>query len=324
MKILFVSSGNSEKFEIAPFIFSQGESLRKLNIDIDYFTIKGKGFSGYFRNISKLHKQIKSGNYNLIHAHYVLSAWVALLSRSKLPLICSFMGSDTYGDVNENGKILLKSYREIVLAKIIQPFLSGIIVKSDNLLKYIWLKNKSFVIPNGIDLSFFRELDRNSCREKLKLDVSRKYILFLGNINNPRKNFNLLKNTIEYLNDSDIEIINPYPVEHKEMPFWINSADVLVLTSWLEGSPNVIKEAMACNCPIVSTDVGDVRWVLGETEGCYIAKSEPKDLAKKIQLALDFGKKTDGRKRVIDLGLDSETAAEKLVNIYNQVLEKRK
>jgi len=115
----------------------------------------------------------------------------------------------------------------------------------------------------------------------------------------------------------------PYPIEHKHVTAYLNAVDVLVLTSFSEGSPNVIKEAMACNCPIVATDVGDVREIIGDTEGCYIAGFDANDVAKKIQLALQFGKRTQGRNRLIELGLDSDTVAQKISSIYSNVLKNK-
>jgi glycosyltransferase involved in cell wall biosynthesis len=103
----------------------------------------------------------------------------------------------------------------------------------------------------------------------------------------------------------------------------MNASDVLILSSLHEGSPNVIKEAMACNCPIVTTNVGDVKWVLDNTDGCYISSFDPKEYVEKIKLALEFSEKngrTKGRDRIIELGLDSVTIAKKIINVYQKVL----
>ena len=106
---------------------------------------------------------------------------------------------------------------------------------------------------------------------------------------------------------------------------YYNSADLLLLTSFHEGSPNVIKEAMACNCPIVSTDVGDVKRLFGEYTRClYIHSFDPIDVAEKIKQASSSAKKhgqTNGRERIIELGLDSNTIAEKIIEVYNEVLK---
>jgi teichuronic acid biosynthesis glycosyltransferase TuaC len=95
------------------------------------------------------------------------------------------------------------------------------------------------------------------------------------------------------------------------------------VTSFSEGSPLVIKEAMACNCTIVSTNVGDVEWVLGDTEGCYIAVFDAKDVAKKLKLAIEFREEhqyTNGRNRITELGLDSETIAGRIMEVYKKVI----
>jgi glycosyltransferase involved in cell wall biosynthesis len=120
------------------------------------------------------------------------------------------------------------------------------------------------------------------------------------------------------LNNENIEFHIVFGIENKILPYYFNAADVLLLTSLWEGSPNVVKEAMACNLPIVSTDVGDVRELMGGTAGCYITNFHASDVAKKLRLALEFGKRTDGRKKVRHL--DTIQIAEKISKIYHQVL----
>jgi teichuronic acid biosynthesis glycosyltransferase TuaC len=126
------------------------------------------------------------------------------------------------------------------------------------------------------------------------------------------------------LNDKNTMLIPLFSISQALLVDYYNASDVMVLPSYHEGSPNVIKEAMACNCPIVATDVGDVKWVLGDTEGCYIAGFEPDDFAEKLRLALGFAEtkgKTSGRYRILELGLDSDTIAKKIVVVYESVLK---
>ncbi len=139
MKVLFVSSGNSE-IGISPIIKNQGESLKQNGIDLYYFTIKGKGINGYLKNIPILKKYLKYHNYDIIHAHYSLLAIVATLSGAK-PLVVSLMGSDIYGNVNIDGERKFYSYINILSAKLLQPFVKKIIVKSKNLESYTYFKN---------------------------------------------------------------------------------------------------------------------------------------------------------------------------------------
>lgn len=326
MKVLFVSSGNSSFFKITPFIYAQGESLKQFNVEVDYLPIVGKGIQGYFKNIKPLTSLLQSKKYDVIHAHYGLTGWVAVLaSKLKVPVVLSLMGDDAYGRYDANGNLILKTSYLILLTKLIQPFVNHIIVKSDNIAEKVYLKNKLSIIPNGVDTNVFKEITKCEASEKLGKDKSKKYVLFVSDVNNPRKNFALCKKAVELVNDPEVVILLPYPINHNELPLYYNLADVMVFTSTAEGSPNVIKEAMACRCPIVSTDIGDVKWVFGNTDGCYITSFEPEDVAEKLKLALDFGKtvgKTKGKERIVELELDSETTAKKIISIYKQLINK--
>ena len=324
MKILFVVSGNSSQFEITPFIKRQADSIVKNGHEIDYFKIIGKGTIGYLGNIQGLKKKINSCNYDLIHAHYSFNGLLSLLTGTKVPIIVSYMGSDVYGDYNKQGKLLFSSLVNITISIIIQPFVNAIIVKSQNLTKKIFRNKYIFLIPNGIDLSIFKENNRKEARSYLGLKDDEKVVLFMGDKYNQRKNFNLIKDAIEYLPQKPI-LLTPYPVSPDKTNIYYNAADLLALTSFNEGSPNVIKEAMACNCPIVATEVGDIQWLFGNEPGHYITSFDSEDVAEKIANAFQFRYKygrTNGRERLINLGLDSDTIAMKIIGVYKDVVKK--
>ena len=103
----------------------------------------------------------------------------------------------------------------------------------------------------------------------------------------------------------------------------MNASDIVVLTSLREGSPNVIKEAMACNCPVVATDVGDIAWLFGNEPGHFLSGFDPQDVATKLNMALEFSEeygRTSGRNRIIELGLDSESVARRIVGVYEEAM----
>jgi glycosyltransferase involved in cell wall biosynthesis len=322
MKVLFVSSGNNPYFEIAPFIRSQGESLKENGVDVSYFPLKGKGLYGYLKNVTVLRKHIKQYTYDLIHSHYSFSGWISALTGTfGVPKIVSYMGCDVYGDFDENGRLIPFSRINIFSARLLQFFVKRIIVKSENLKHHIRLQKKARVIPNGVNVSQFRVMEKKEARKQLGLQPDKMYLLFLGNKMNPRKNYRLLEVAANNL-DFRLEILTPYPVSSVEVPLYLNACDVLVQTSYQEGSPNIIKEAMACNTPIVSTNCGDVKWVLGNTEGCYITGYHPGDAEIKLKEAIQFARmkgKTSGRNRLKQLGLDSDTIAQKLIRIYQEL-----
>ena len=103
----------------------------------------------------------------------------------------------------------------------------------------------------------------------------------------------------------------------------MNACDFQLTTSFRESGPLVVKEAMACGTPIVSVDVGDVKDIIGNTEGCYIVERTPEEIASKICQALSFKGKTSGRQRIIDLGLSNDLIAKKLIAIYEEVLNEK-
>jgi len=320
MNVLFVSGGNNG---LIPFIEKQSESLENRGIKITHYLIKGKGLQGYLANIIPLRKVIKMSKYEIIHAHYSLSAWVVLFAKLFLskPLVVSFMGSDVYGFFDANGIRKKSSYFGMILSLLLQPFINGIIIKSENMSKYI-IRNNYKIIPNGVDMSMFQPIEYNQALKQLKISNNKKNILFLGNPNDPRKNFKLLKDAIKKITiKENIYLLVPYPVEHDKIPLYLNAADVFVHTSYAEGSPNVIKEAMACGVPIVCTDAGDAREVISDVEGCEICAYNPENLATKIMLGINFNGKTNGRKRIMQLGLDSDTVAKKIIKQYKSIIK---
>jgi teichuronic acid biosynthesis glycosyltransferase TuaC len=321
MKVLFVCSGNSKDFEIIPFIKEQGESLRDFGIDVDYYPVVGKGLWGYVKAGFSLRKLLRKNQYDLIHAHFTYSGWAALIGAGRqIPVVLSLMGSDANGEYKGKNKVIISSRISSFLTWLIQPFVKAIISKSPNIEASVYLKHKSFIIPNGVNMQKFKpqllhaDTNRSMANGKTK-------VLFLGNKKRSGKNFPLVQAAIEELGWQDVELVCPYPVSHNDVPRYLNEADVLVFPSFMEGSPNVIKEAMACNCPIVSTDVGDVSWVIGETAGCYIASFDPKDFARKTEQAINFSQgsgRTNGRQRIMDLGLDMDTVAKRIMEVYER------
>jgi len=312
MKVLFIASGNSSQ-GISPIVKNQAESLQKAGVEVNLFPVTGKGFFGYLRNIFSLKKHLSVNNYDIIHAHYGLSAITATLATKKR-LVVSLMGSD----VKEGGWLLF------IIRFFMHKWWGATIVKSAEMAKIIGNK-RSYIIPNGVDIGVFEPLDNLIAKEKLKLEKDLKYILFASNPDRHEKNYKLAISAFEYIGDKRLQLLHLHEIPHKSVPLYINASDVILLTSLWEGSPNVIKEAMACCKPVVATDVGDVRWLFGDTEGCFITSYKPEDVAEKIKMALEFSEKvgrTKGRKRIIKLGLDSETIAKRIISVYKRVLQK--
>lgn len=304
MRILFVASSNAAS-GISPIVLNQGESLIKTGIRVDYFPLKGKGIFGYLSNIPALRKHMKNNDYNCIHAHYALIGIVSSLAGAK-PLVVSLMGSDVY------------EFRWLkLLSRVFSRLLWNItIVKSKAMRDHTRLTTAE-IIPNGVDLDKFKIYSDEEIKKVIPPLSMKKTVIFLGNPNKREKNIELALRALKFVDYPNHEFLPLYGIPNEQIPFYMNAASVMVLTSQWEGSPNVVKEAMACNLPIVSVDVGDVREVIGSTEGCYLTSHDPVDIANKITTALEFGKRTDGRKRVSHL--NSTIIAERLSRLYRNL-----
>ncbi len=322
MRVLFVSSAN--KGSISSIVLMQGRSLERQGIFIDYFGIKGKGIKGYVGNIPILHKYIKSTNPDIIHAHYGDSGLVAFCAKNKKKLIVSFMGDDLLGSNLSDGSMSFKSILLTHLNKFLaNRFFSHSIVKSMEMARMLKTLNMS-VIPNGVDLSLFYSFDKKHAKEMLGIKDNDHMVIFVSNPIRPEKNFSLADIAIKKIGLPDVRLIAIYNVNHSELVKYYNAADFLILTSLHEGSPNVLKEAMSCNCPIVSTNVGDAAWILGNTVGCYISSFDKDDVKQKILNALNFANRndrTDGRNRILEIGLDADSVARKIIEVYNKILK---
>lgn len=303
MKVLFVYKYYGEKLANSVIDF-QRSALIKEGAEINDFHITGNGVLSYVKAIRLLRKTVKKQNYNLIHAHYNFSGFASSIATS-LPVICSLMGSDVY----QQGKILKKITR--FFAKHCWKLT---IVKTNQMQAHF---PSSVCIPNGVDLNNFKPLTKKECQEKVGFKNNKRHVLFLAQAPNSQvKNLALLKKALDLINNPNIKLHILSGKTFTELPYYYNAADMVALTSLTEGSPNVIKEAMACNVPIVATNVGDIKEILDETEGTYITTFEPEDLADKIKLALKFKKRTVGRNKVQHL--DNKIIAKKIIEVYKQ------
>ena len=306
MKVLFVASGNHGK--VSPVVKAQGDSLVKAGAEVEYFLIKGKGIKGYLGQILPLRSYWKKGHFDVVHAHFSFSSYVASLAHVK-PLVVSLMGSDLKA-TRWNAKMIRLFSRVFHWREII--------VKSNDMAADLQI-SEAHVIPNGVDTKLFVPMDKGLCRQKLGWEVGRKHVLFPANPNRSEKDFPLAQNVVSLL-DGEVQLHVFEDVEHDDTAFYYNAADAVLLTSKWEGSPNVIKEALACCCPMVSTDVGDVRERTKGVEGCYVAGTrEPQEIVLLLQKAIAFEGDTRGREKIIADSLDYVTVAQKLIGIYKGI-----
>lgn len=303
--VLFVSSGRSGG--VGDVVKNQGESLKQAGFSLEYFIIKS-GLFGYLAAIPRLRRKFKSGDYNIVHAHYSYSGIVATLAGCR-PLVVSFMGSD----------ICTSRPVKLALRRLALKRWDAVIVKTREMKESLNIP-EVHIIPNGVDMERFKPLSPDNARLQLQLNREKKLVILIAGKNREEKNVALAYEAIKFLNKENIDFRHIHDVSNSEIPYWLNAANLLLLTSKREGSVNVVKEALACNCPVVSTDVGDVRELTDGIKGCFITSFSPLDIANKIVEALAYGKRIKGRERIADRKLDSGSVAAQISAIYQKVM----
>jgi glycosyltransferase involved in cell wall biosynthesis len=302
-----------------PFIDRQIESLRKIGVDIISFSIRGwESKKIYLKAISKINTLIEEKNISLIHAHYVYSA-IASSFQKKVPVIASLMGDDVYGTPDKSGKTSLSGYWEKSITKLFLKKWKVVIVKS-NEMRNLLNHRRIFVIPNGVDLNFFKPIERKKARGILSWDGNKHHILFGGDPSNPRKNFPLAEQVIKILEGKDwnVEIHSLMKIPHSQVPIYLSASEALLFTSFREGSPNIIKEALACNLPIVTVKVGDVEERLAGLPNCFIEEYNENSLANKLKQVLLNKEKMNFRDSLNDIEIN--TIAHKIKKVYEETL----
>lgn len=308
MKILVVASYNKGRF--APFIVEQAEALKRAGCEVEFFGVQGKGLRGYLDNLPLLRQRIGLFNPDVIHAHYGLSGLLANLQRH-VPVVTTYHGSD----INDK--------KVLPFSKLSMNHSAWNIFVSKKTLEIAKPRKRYTLIPCGIDLSDLQLTEESEARKKMGLGAGKRYILFAGAFDNVVKNAPLAKKAVALLQDDNVELLELKGYSREQVTLLMCAVDALLMTSIAEGSPQVIKEALVCGSPIVSVDVGDVKERVRGVEGCFVAKScETKELAGLLNKSMAFGKRINGREKLIADGLDNRVVAKQLIEIYERVVKK--
>lgn len=330
--VFMVASGSYRNGlpEPTTFVSSQAESLREAGWDVFLSVVDDRtSLQGIRRNIQRMRTELARSRAFVVHAQYgSVTAAVARSIRGSLPMVLSFCGDDLLGTPNPGigWRVREKCARWIGLWAAREA--SAIIVKSNNLLQSLPadLRVRATILPNGVDTSWFKPIDKHECRSILRWRNDGNYVLFNASCNEDqyRKNPSLAHEAVRLLASSfpgatlePISKANPEEVRLK-----MNAADCLLVTSLQEGSPNIVKEAMACNLPVVSVPCGDVEERLVNTVPGRVCPYEAQALAESIAEVFRAARRSNGRSQLLLQGLTTARVAERLALIYRSVLKR--
>ena len=314
MKILFVTNRYPTPVTpgASPCIAQQREALERLGYKVDLLFIDSqRSRLNYLKGAWKVFWSTQiCRRYDVVHAHYGHYCGLAACAQFARPTIITCRGSD------------ILYHRERPVSRFAARFASQLIMMSQEM-KDVLGQESARIIPYGIDLDLFKPGSRAAARKELGLDENAPIVLFPYDPSRTVKRFDLVEQSFEILRKEfpGIQVVAIYDKPYEMIPVYMNACDVLVLTSVSEGAPVAVREAMACNLPIVSVDVGDVADVIATTESCSIADRNPQDIAEHVARILRTEKRSNGRSAVTKMS--TSTYAREIADIYDRLAPKR-
>lgn len=305
------------------FVQRQVASLQRLGVKMDVRVVGGASGSRWVQSVIRVRQELASGDYDLVHAQYGGRTALAAVAASRQPVVISFCGSDLNG--LGTGTRLERAYTGagVVCSQIAAPLAAALIVKSEALAGRLWQQSdrrRCRVTPNGVDLDLFRPIDRRKARLRLGWPPDRPVVLASGQSDGPVKRLDIAAAAVELTRkqfpELSLELLRGVPPA--EVPWHLNAADVVILTSQHEGSPNIVKEALACNRAVAAVDVGDVRHWIEDTPGCRLCDRNPASLAEALCKAVAAGGRSEGRQVISRISLDNIAA--RILEVYEEAL----
>jgi len=319
MKILIVSryKQNFADHQL-PFVTEQGKSLCAAGCEVEYFLVIGN----YLSAVRTLKAKIREFKPDIVHAHYGLSAVIAEL-QSLVPVVTTFHNGEWH------------KWWVNLISSLMALRAKHLIYVAPHIRDKMYIKHPHYsILPCGVNMQEVKQTDYFVARKTLGFEDGKKYILFGGAFSNKRKNVTLLREALSFGN-LKAEVMEMKGMDRKTVALYMSGCDLFALPTHDEGSPQALKEAMACNCPIVATDCADIAFLLGNLDGHYLLSNKGEGKAEwvgdknsvselaglvKEALALPVGFRTKGRNRIEELGYSNEMTAMKLIEIYKKVL----
>ena len=302
------------------FFEQQIETLERKGVECTVCVVPGaeqidgdmgsrRGVSEYLRFFPKVRRALRRGSFDLVHANYGLTTPYAV-TQFRLPVVVTLWGSDVVGF---DGLVTKASVWRA----------DAVTVRSAEMRELLG-REDAYIVPSGVDLERFRPIDRTEARARVGWAADGTHVLFPYSPAYERKNYPLAQqvvNRAETQLDGSIELQTISGVPHEEVPYYMNAADAVLLTSTHEGSPNTVKEAMGCNVPVVSTDVGDVRERLAGVEPGGVGTTADELAAHLVETVQD-STRSNGRAAVREVSWDR--IGDRLIDIYRTVIPNKR
>jgi len=305
------------------FVARRAEALRRQGVEIDVLAFRSRANPlAHVRAWRRMRAMLAAQRYDLIHAQFGHSALPAR-GQSRLPVVVTFRGEELQGIAGPDGRWTWKGHVLVGLSQLLAFLVDEVIVVSERMQRRL-LRRCDHVIPSGLDLDRFVPLPRDEARRRLGWPLEPPVVLFAAqDVHKPIKRYSLARAAYDLAARSvpGAELRVATGLAPNDVPLWLAAADVLLMTSVQEGSPNVVKEALACNLPVVSVDIGDVRERVHGVDAGAVCDATPEALAAALVPLLARPVRSNGRRAVRHL--DDATLARQVLGIYEEVLARR-
>jgi glycosyltransferase involved in cell wall biosynthesis len=314
MRVLVVT--NFEPDAAAPqrgrWVRDQIEEIRRLGVEIEAFSFP-PGSSHYLPAAWRLRRLLRRESFDLVHVHYGLTAWSALLAGAR-PLVVSFHGTDVRHPVVGPLSRRLAWRADLVAA------VSRALFEPEDGRAGLPPVPGSAVLPCGPDLERFRPLSRTEARRELGLDASGRYLLFPAN---PERREKRADRAAELAEACGAELLTGGSIEPERMPLWVNAANAVLVTSDYEGFGLACVEALACDVPILSTPVGVAPFALAGIAGAFCGPFDLATWCDAVRPHLDSpDPRVAGAKRAASLS--AARMAERTIVAYRETIERNR
>lgn len=298
----------------------QIQALRDRNIEVEVMDMVGIPMLKYLFAIPRMYSRLR--HVDLVHSHFGFCGWLGRLQFFR-PLVVSFMGDDLLGEPNDLGGLTNFSRFMVIANTKLAGLARKVIVLSAEMSRVI-APTASHVLPNGVDTDLFYPIDMRVARERLGWSLNQRVVLFPGNPESPRRGHALAvfatKHAEQILNE-EIRLQPMWDAEPKDFRLYMNACDAMWMTSLVEGAPDVVKEALACDLPVVAVPVGDTVELLRDIPGCELRPRDPKQLGEAMAKVLSSEVECEGRRALGHLQLDIASVAERVESVYFEALD---
>jgi len=304
---------------LGTFIRTQVRALEEAGADLELMVLDARWRKLlYPKGAVAVTRRVARGDIDLVHAHF---GYVGIVSRvqRRVPLVVTFHGSDLLGDIVEEGRMAPFSRLQAASGRWLAARIDAAIVQSAEMAAAIPAGTSAYVIPHEVDLRTMRPTDHTVARAALGLDPRRPIVLFAADPAIRTKGYPFAQEVVGRLRRAlpDVELRAVWTETQERLALYMSAADALIFPSLQEGSPNIVKQAMACNLPIVATDVGDVRERMEGVDGCLIRPRRAEEFAAALEALIRSGRRSAGRERVSELS--PPVVAARIMDVHERV-----